>query len=1256
MATKYKCEYASTKRAGCGKCKAKIDKGVFRCGAVIPNMMGGDHDGVRWQHFTCWNVPKAVDSPADVAGIADLRDEDRAAIVAKIKLAVEMRASGIKPKKAPKQTSLLQSSAGPAGPASPSGSVWTPAGGPPGADGSGSFHEWQQLCRHIDADSTHTGKQECVKKFLKTFQGDIYLLLKLLLPKEDKLRVYHMKNKKLAEHFSNIWKVPLDEVNTDLEKGDVAATARRFHHQHGHPPTQSTLTLKEVDDFLTQMSGVTDGSTQLANLKAVVKKCDQYDIYWIIREMDKDLKINIGAKYALAALHPEAFDAFRKTNNLKEIVEQVLHNKDASLTKSFSGAAKASIGTAIAIGNPVKPMLAKACKSIQDAIAKCPKGMFSEIKYDGERIQIHKQGQNFNFYSRNLKVFNPTKLADLAEYIHKATNAHDIILDGEVVLIDHDTQCPLPFGTLGAHKKKQFSNASVGVFVFDILYLEGKSLLETPIMERRKLLQANVNVIPNHLLLSEMRIIYKEDDLGDMMSEVLSKKLEGLVMKDVRGEYEPAARHWLKIKKDYLHGMADSADLVVLGAYFGTGSKGGMMSTFLMGCLDRTNKSGMKQFKTVCKVGNGHDDKTLAQLQKTLKMVKISQDVSLVPTWLDVHNMHVPDFVSVDPYNSPIWEIQGAEFSDSHHHTAKFISIRFPRVTKIRDDKDVNSSTSLSELVDLKAASAGGVTLKLSGNKHKDSDDDDGSDAKPKAKAAAKKKAPAAKKPKSSAVVKSQIEIGDDGEDTDPFEGMDGVDTTSAHTGAPGGYQSDGTEDMDMDEEAVTAAAVPQPPVQYHTTTTTTASSGAGGHVAASAAGASYSEVSGDVTLPQGPPMQAKVIAHVCDDSGKWPHKGVFAAISARYADPQRTYEQANKLKLGDMQSVLVKVSSASSGPIHVCNLIAMESDLKGALNMKAFRKGLEKLNEVAKFANASVHMPRFTTKQCGWKDILPVIKSCLEVECKFYNFSGSDALAAQVLEKKQHVPSAAPATAVVPTTATATPAPQPKPKASITQQYQQPQSKVSTPPVAAAAPADPVAGILAGCVVTISGYYPHETQQLVQAVHAMGGQTSPKWKTFGAGKSTHLVCEFNTEEFAHVQKLGGNIVVAEWVRQCFAQKKRLPEGRYHYEGGEETLAKTVSDPTAPPESIFSAKEFCIMPTVSMAKELRRQLALYDADVVNKPTATTRFILTDAWSSDVEAATHVATKASVLRPDWAWACITQKQLLASFQFVVEKPE
>ena len=150
------------------------------------------------------------------------------------------------------------------------------------------------------------------------------------------------------------------------------------------------------------------------------------------------------------------------------------------------------------------------------------------------------------------------------------------------------------------------------------------------------------------------------------------------------------------MKKDYLAegAMADSADLVVLGAYYGTGTKGGLMSVFLMGVHDPVNDN----WCTVAKAGNGLDDNEIQKLQTQFDMIKIGKDARKVPSWLLCNKSVIPDFVVKDPKTSQVWEIVGAEFSESSTHTAAGISIRFPRIAKIRDDKDWNDATNLQRL------------------------------------------------------------------------------------------------------------------------------------------------------------------------------------------------------------------------------------------------------------------------------------------------------------------------------------------------------------------------------------------------------------------------------------------------------------------------------------------------------------------------------------------------------------------------------
>lgn len=121
------------------------------------------------------------------------------------------------------------------------------------------------------------------------------------------------------------------------------------------------------------------------------------------------------------------------------------------------------------------------------------------------------------------------------------------------------------------------------------------------------------------------------------------------------------------------------------------------MSIFLMGCYDPSSQ----KWCTVTKCSGGHDDATLARLQKELDMVKISKDPSKIPSWLKINKIYYPDFIVPDPKKAAVWEITGAEFSKSEAHTADGISIRFPRCTRIRDDKDWKSATNLPQLKEL---------------------------------------------------------------------------------------------------------------------------------------------------------------------------------------------------------------------------------------------------------------------------------------------------------------------------------------------------------------------------------------------------------------------------------------------------------------------------------------------------------------------------------------------------------------------------
>ena len=731
---KFCIEYAKRGTAGCKKCKEKIGKGLLRVAKLVSNPFsdsGGDMK--QWYHSDCIfetfararATTKIIEEPDDLDGWEDIQPDDRKKLLELIANVTENRQS--KPSPSKKVNKQQQIGLG-AGPSSKVGTTSTPSrdsntpsssGNTPSSSGKrkpakdtsdpshkdNSFRQFRQICANIADEPSYKSKSEIINVFITDgtggdgFRGNLLLWTRLLLPGVIK-RVYNLQSKQLAKLFSQIFDVSLEEMVEDLEQGDVAETVRVFFEQSNAvlPAKKSNLSIQDVDRYLDELSQLTKEEEQQNLLKKVAKRCTANDLKIFVRLIKADLRINAGAKHILDGIHPDAYEAFQTTRDLEDVLQRVQKQRAAGKTGSLE------IG--ISLMTPVLPMLAEPCKSVEYAMKKCPNGMLAEIKYDGERVQLHKRGDTFAYFSRSLKPVLPHKVKQFKEFIPQAfPHGENIILDAEVLLIDTNTGKPLPFGTLGVHKKSAFKDANVCLFVFDCLHLNGENLMKKTIMERRKILEKYMTEIPNRIMFSELKHITKAPDLSDMIASVIRQGLEGLVLKDFRSIYEPGKRHWLKVKKDYLGDgqAADSADLVVLGAWFGTGNKGGMMSVFLMGCFDG------RRWRTVTKVHGGHDDATLDRLQTELKVVKISKDPSKVPKWLECSKTMIPDFVVQDPQSSQVWEVTGAEFTKNNVHTAHGISIRFPRVTKIRDDKDWETATSLQELLVLYENSKAGV-------------------------------------------------------------------------------------------------------------------------------------------------------------------------------------------------------------------------------------------------------------------------------------------------------------------------------------------------------------------------------------------------------------------------------------------------------------------------------------------------------------------------------------------------------------------
>ena len=232
-------------------------------------------------------------------------------------------------------------------------------------------------------------------------------------------------------------------------------------------------------------------------------------------------------------------------------------------------------------GVPVGPMLAKPTKSIKEVLKRLDGKRFTlEYKYDGERAQVHLLSNGeMRAFSRSL-LDSSEKFPEVPLYCREscaASGVTDFVLDTEVVAYNTETGQFLPFQVLSTRKRTgesaDSSKIRVIVQAFDLMYLNGTSLLDKTLSERRELMKKNFLPIDGKFQYATS-MDHKEDGdtavIEEFLDAAIKGQCEGLMVKtlDDNAAYEPSRRslNWLKLKKDYLDGLGDSVDLVPLGA------------------------------------------------------------------------------------------------------------------------------------------------------------------------------------------------------------------------------------------------------------------------------------------------------------------------------------------------------------------------------------------------------------------------------------------------------------------------------------------------------------------------------------------------------------------------------------------------------------------------------------------------------------------------------------------------------------------
>ncbi len=325
---------------------------------------------------------------------------------------------------------------------------------------------------------------------------------------------------------------------------------------------------------------------------------------------------------------------------------------------------------------PVKLMLAQTAQNVNDALAEQGGVSAFEYKYDGARVQIHKQNGIVKVFSRRLSNVTES-LPEIVKTIENNITAESAIVEGEVVSLDN-SGIPIPFQHLMRRFKRILNVPDMAeripltLYLFDVIYLNGKSLINLPYTERRKILIQNVGQIA----LSKQMITSKPEEAKSFLKEALAYGHEGLMAKKVDSPYMPGRRRkkWLKIKPNL-----ETLDLVITAAEYGYGRRTGWLSDYYLGARDP--KTG--EFLDIGKTFKGLTDSEIIELTRRLKMDAVLQQGQLVTV--------VPKIVVEVAYN----EIQASPKYKS------CMALRFARISRIREDKTPQEADTIEKVKEI---------------------------------------------------------------------------------------------------------------------------------------------------------------------------------------------------------------------------------------------------------------------------------------------------------------------------------------------------------------------------------------------------------------------------------------------------------------------------------------------------------------------------------------------------------------------------
>jgi len=515
----------------------------------------------------------------------------------------------------------------------------------------------------------------------------VYLSLGVLAPNYEGV-LLNLAEKMILRSISLSYGKNLEEVTAIYKKlGDVGDVAQELGTRH--KALDISLSVTDVYEKLLEIAKDNGGGSverKIEKMADILSKVDSLSARFIARIPIGKLRLGFSEKTvidSLAGHDPKIQSEIEMAYNIRPDIGYIARLVKEGKLRS----AKPEIGI------PVVPMLAQRLNSTSEMIKKMGE-VSVEPKFDGLRISIHYRRKNnfIKIFTRNMNSIDINTFPELLS-VGKFIKADEVILDSEAIGVDPTRAMFLDFQkTIQRRRKhdieKNASEVPLQFQIFDVVLLDGRSLIDAPYIERRKELE---KIIVNGSLLrvDENTITTDADVIKKYHEKYLKMGLEGVVVKKANAGYVSGRTGWNWVKMKEEEGMkgrlSDTIDAVVMGYFSGKGKR----TQFGLGKILVGIRDGDK-IRTLTKVGTGLTEEMLVTIRKRLDKLVAREK----PKEYEAQKDLIPD---VWAHPSLIVELSADSISVSTKHSLG-LSLRFPRFLKIREDKGPNEATTIKEL------------------------------------------------------------------------------------------------------------------------------------------------------------------------------------------------------------------------------------------------------------------------------------------------------------------------------------------------------------------------------------------------------------------------------------------------------------------------------------------------------------------------------------------------------------------------------